>query len=145
MYGAGIAALAGRNYASLRSALLVPVYARLAMQSEQKSPVVLPTVSELTEIVGQFNVLPGLDRRYTPRSDYLYERLRPLMEEQFFLGRRFDELFDEFEMILALTFADLRDDGLQGHVWGPPGRFAWKERGLSGNSVFSKFVKEVEA
>jgi hypothetical protein len=49
-------------------------------------------------------------------------------------------------MILALTFADLRDDDLNRHVWDPPGRFAWKERGFfSQDPVFTKFVNRVEA
>jgi MinD-like ATPase involved in chromosome partitioning or flagellar assembly len=146
MYGAGIAALAGRNYPGLRAALLTPVYTRLPLLNKEKAPIVLPTVLELTEIVGQFNSLPGMSQRRVPRSDHLYEILQPVMEDQFFLGRQYEELFDEFEVILALTFADLRDDDPRQHVWGPPGRFAWKERGLfSQNPVFTRYVNQVEA
>jgi hypothetical protein len=75
MYVAGIAALAGRNYASLRSALLTPVYTRLPLLNQDKSPIVLPTILELTEIVGQFKWLPGMSQRYVARSDHLYQRL----------------------------------------------------------------------
>jgi hypothetical protein len=146
MYAAGIAALASRNYASLRSALLTPVYTRLPLLNQDRSPVVLPTVSELAEVVGQFSWLPGMNQRYVPRSDHLHQKLQPLIDDQFFLGRKYEELFDEFEMMLALTFADLRDDDPNQHVWGPPGRFAWKERGVrSQDPVFTKFVNRVEA
>ena len=49
-------------------------------------------------------------------------------------------------MILALSFADLRDDDPNQHVWGPPGRFAWKERGrFSDDPVYTKFVNRVKA
>jgi cellulose biosynthesis protein BcsQ len=145
MYGAGIAALAGRNYASLRSVLLTPVHTSTRLLNQDKSPIVLPTILELTEVVDQFKRLPGMNERYTPRSDHLYAILQPIMEDQLFLGRQYDELFDEFEMILALTFADLRDDDPTRHVWGPPGRFVWKERGRSSSPIFTAFVDRVEA
>ena len=86
-----------------------------------------------------------MDRRRTPRSDHLYARFQSILEDQLFLGRKYDELFDEFEMILALTFADLRDDDLAQHVWGPPGRFAWKERGIDADNVFTRFVNQAKA
>jgi len=146
MYAAGIAALASRNYLSLRSALLLPVYTRIPLREQDKSPVVLPTIAELTEIVDQFKKLPGMEKKYVPRSEHLYKRLQPILEDQLFLGRRYEELFDEFEMILALTFADLRDDDPRRHVWGPPGRFAWKERGrFSDKPVFTNFINRVKA
>ena len=97
MYGAGIAALVGRNYQSLRSALLASVYTRIALQTQEKSPVVLPTILELTEIVEQFKTLPDMDRKYVPRSEHLYKRLQPILEDEFLLGRRYEELFDDFE------------------------------------------------
>ena len=145
MYGVGIAALAGRNYQSLRSALLTPVYTKIPLLNQNKSPVVLPTITELTDITDNFKKLPGLEQRYFPRSDHLYAILQPVMEDQFFLGKKYDELFDEFEIILALTFADLRDDDPEQHVWGPPGRFAYKERSrFSDDPVFSRFVDQIE-
>lgn len=146
MYGAGIGALIGRNYESLRAALLTPVYTRLPLLNRAKSPIVLPTILELTEISGQFGWLPGMSQRRVPRSDHLYQVLRPIIEDQFFLGRKYEELFDEFEIILALTFADLRDDDPAQHVWGPPGRFFAKERGLfSQDPVFTQFVDGAES
>ena len=146
MYGAGIAALAGRNYGGLQAALLTPVYTKLPLLHQEKSAIVLPTTLELTEIVDQFRRLPGKSHRPFARSEHLHEILQPVMEDQFFLGRKYEELFDEFEIILALTFADLRDDDLRQHVWGPPGRFALKERGLfSEDKVFTRFVNRVEA
>jgi hypothetical protein len=38
----------------------------------------------------------------------------------------YETYFDRFELLLALTFADFRDP--TGDVWGPPGRFSYKQR-----------------
>ena len=107
------------------------------------SPVVLPVILELTDIVEDFKRLPDMERKYVPRSEHLYKKLQPVLEDQLFLGRRYEVLFDQFEILLALTFADLRDDDPAQGVWGPPGRFAWKERRHRG--VFTDFVNQAKS
>jgi hypothetical protein len=146
MYAAGISALAGSRFDTLRAALLTGVYTPRPLLNLDRSPVVLPTIAELTEIVEQFKRLPDMGTKYVPRSEHIYKRLQPVIEDQLFLGRRYDSIFDQFEIILALTFADLRDEDPAVHVWGPPGRFAWKERGRgSGRPVFTDFINQAKA
>jgi hypothetical protein len=83
-----------------------------------------------------------MQRKYVPRSEHLYKKLQPVIEDQLFLGQSYDSLFDQFEMLLALAFSDIRDEDPSAHVWGPPGRFAWKERGrFADDPVYSNFVK----
>jgi hypothetical protein len=143
MYAAGISALAANRFDTLRAALLTPVYTPLPLLDQDMSPAVLPVILELTDIVEDFKRLPDMERKYVPRSEHLYKKLQPVLEDQLFLGRRYDALFDQFEILLALSFADLRDgDPAQG-VWGPPGRFAWKERRHRG--VFTDFVNQAKA
>jgi hypothetical protein len=105
--------------------------------------VVLPAVIGVTEVVDLFKILPGLDRRHTPRSDYMFQVLQPMLEDLLFLGQSYEQLFDEFEVLLTLTFADLRAGTPIGHVWGPPGRFAWK-RGLGDeHSPFESVLQQI--
>jgi Caspase domain len=143
MYAAGISALAANRFDALRAALLTPVYTPRPLLDQDMSPVVLPVILELTDIVEDFKRLPDMERKYVPRSEHLYKKLQPVLEDQLFLGRRYEVLFDQFEILLALTFADLRDDDPAQGVWGPPGRFAWKERRHPG--VFTDFVNQAKS
>jgi hypothetical protein len=143
MYAAGIAALATDRFSTFRAAVLTPVYAPQPLSGQETSPIVLPVISELTEIAEAFKSLPDMERKYVPRSEHLYKKLQPMLEDELFLGRRYELLFDQFEMFLALSFADLRDDDPESHVWGPPGRFAWKQR--RHQSVYTNFVNGAKA
>ncbi len=72
-----------------------------------------------------FNRLPGHERNYTPLSEYLFKTLQPMVDDLLFLGGDYEASFDEFEILFALTSADMRyQRGVQ--VWGPVGRFGWK-------------------
>jgi hypothetical protein len=55
-----------------------------------------------------------------------------------FLGRGYEALFDRFEMLLALTYADLRNTD-----WGPPGRFAWKHSNRVADSPYNELLAEI--
>jgi len=74
-----------------------------------------------------FKRLPGHERHYVPRSEYLFKLLQPILDDLLFLGRDYERYFDRFEVLLALVHADLEKvDG--DRIWGPVGRFGWKFR-----------------
>ncbi|WP_157793712.1 MULTISPECIES: caspase family protein [Bradyrhizobium] len=146
MYAAGISALAARRYDTLKVALFAPVYSEMKLSGRSDPPLVLAVVANLTEIAEDFKRLPDMERRYVPRSEHIYKKVQPFLEDELFLGRSYDKLFDDFEIFLALSFADIRDDDVKAHVWGPPGRFAWKERGrFSDEKVYSNFIAQVKS
>jgi hypothetical protein len=125
MYTGGIAALSEQRFDVLKILFetLVPNPRHGGTQA-----VLLPTISAITDIYETFKTLPGMDRRYTPRSDHMFQTLQAKLEDHLFLGSSYETLFDQFEIYLALVFADLRAGDPVGHVWGPPGRFGWRER-----------------
>jgi hypothetical protein len=144
LYAGGIAALSQRRFDVLRRCLLAPVtYIRHGQRKTE--PVVLPTIIASTETYNLFKSLPGLDRRYTPRSDYLFQALQPALEDQLFLGQSYEDLFDEFEVFLALVFAELRAGDPVGHVWGPPGRFAWKRHDADDSTALTRLLSRAES
>lgn len=51
--------------------------------------------------------------------------MQPDLDDLFFLGNEYEEAFDRFEVMLALTHADLLYQKKQ-YIWGPIGRFGWK-------------------
>lgn len=127
MYTAGISSLSARRYEALRTILATPVPTGQIMPGEGDKPIVLSVMTAMTETVDAFKLLPGREREFVPRSEHLFTTLRPMLDEALLLGGSYDSLFDRFEMLLALAFADVRDPTGE-HAWGPPGRFSWKNR-----------------
>ena len=138
MYAGGVAALSADNYKALARILTAPVHFEPHDSSELK-PLTVAVIQELTEIVEAFKWLPGHERHYVPRSEHLRTRQQPLLEDLLFLGRTYDRHFDRFEILLALTYADLSD-----RAWGPPGRFAWKHSGRMYKSPYVELMQEAE-
>ena len=137
MYSAGISALASHNYDALRTVFQTSVQAEPYNQG--RLPIVIPVVDNLTEIVNSFKMLPGHDRHYVPRSEHLFKFLQPELEDLLLLGRSYEPLFDEFEILFALAYLDVKE-----RDWGPVGRFGWKHRRGYGESPFFQLVEEAK-
>jgi hypothetical protein len=116
----------------------------LHLESHPTSQALVNAVmSPLVEIHQNFRVLPGRDRDRFPRSEHLLAILRKPLDRLLFLGASFEPLFDRFEVLLALAFADLRDPKGEGDVWGPFGRFVYKQR--RSNSPMNTLIEEAAA
>lgn len=137
MYVGGIAALEGENYETLKTLLSTPV--RSERRGETVAVVQATTEAMITVARTEaFKLLPGHERQHTPQSEYLFKRVQPIVEDILFVGGRYEELFDRFELFYALTNADYDDS-----YWGHPGRFGWKYRSRMANSdPFSMLVEE---
>lgn len=124
-YSAGIAAVAAKNYDNLHSLFVTQTATkRLSEETTELSLSIGEAILEL-ERSNTFKQLPGHERHYVPRSEYLYKLLQPDLDDLFFLGNEYEEAFDRFEVMLALTHADLLYQKKQ-YIWGPIGRFGWK-------------------
>jgi Mrp family chromosome partitioning ATPase len=143
LYSGGIAAVAARRYENLRTLMLTPVEYPLG-GSDFEPTLVGAVVRAMLELdrMEVFKGLPDLERRHTPRSDYLHRVLGPILEESLFLGLEFEEAFDRFEALYALEYAHRYDRASLGEFryWGPPGRFAWKIG--RANSPLDGLIKE---
>jgi hypothetical protein len=124
-YSAGIAALAARRYDSLFALFTTPAS---EVQSHEGRTDLIWSLSEAIgelEKTDVFKQLPGHERNHVPRSEYLFKLLQPDLDDLLFLGRAYEAVFDEYEVLMALTRSDLgveRDRA----SWGPIGRFGWK-------------------
>ena len=74
---------------------------------------------------GVLKHIPGHENNFTPLSEYLFKVLQPKLDDLLFLGKNYEYAFDTFEVFFALVVADIRQVRGQ-HVWGPIGRFGWK-------------------
>ena len=142
MYSGGIAALAAKNYDNLATALTANV--GTARSGDVGQAIIVPTAHEMSRITDVFKKLPGHERHYAPRSEYLFKVLQPVLEDLLFLGNSYEILFDRFEVFFALVYADLTFKEGFG-VWGPPGRFGWKHHSWEPErSPFVIVVKEAD-
>ena len=130
LYSGGISAIFSGNYENLFTIFNTTIGPKYSGGREREIiKIVVRAALELerTEI---FKTLPGYERFYVPKSEYLYKALQPILDDLLFLGNSYESIFDRFEAFLALVYADLDSDE-KDRVWGPPGRFAYKHRDLS--------------
>jgi hypothetical protein len=139
----GVSAIAAGSYDNLATILLSNLGRSRTGQVE--TTIVEATIDGVWDAVraGAYKVLPGYERHYVPRSEYLFKVVQPLVEDLLYVGRSYEQHFDRYEVLTALVYADLSIRA-GNQAWGPPGRFAWKaKRGYSGNP-FEEFVAEGE-
>lgn len=126
-YSSGIAAIEGKRYDTLASIFYTPVaYGGRRNQSEYLIDLITEGVLELTQ-AEVFKQIPGHERQYTPMSEYLYKTLQPRLDDTLFLGKGYEDSFDEFEVLYSLAAIDLGTQRDQ-YAWGPLGRFGWKAK-----------------
>ena len=139
MYAGGIGAVDGENYLALKTLFTTPVSDH---RNGGSKTVLESTVNAMLDVDRSeaFKMLPGFDNKYVPRSEYLFTRMQPILEDILFLGSRYEQLFDRFELFYALCYADLT-----GRSWAPPGRFGWKYTGkFHGEDPFNELVEEAK-
>ncbi len=127
IYSTGISALAADNYSSLSTILMANI--GTSHQYNEPVPLALAIGDPIKELLRTepFKQLPGHERHYVARSEYLLKLLQPMLDDILFLGRDYESLFDKFEVLLGLVHADLdQQDSPSSYVWGPIGRFGWK-------------------
>jgi hypothetical protein len=140
-YAAGIAAVASGHYDSLAALFMQPK----TKESGKDIPIVsaLSPGAVMEDNIG--HMLPGLDRRRTPLSDYIFERLREPLREYLAGDEEYQSAFDRFEYLLGLIYADIVRRDYQGAWVGPVGCFSWRRRDFGENYMPAIIKKEFEA
>jgi SIR2-like domain len=124
LYGAGLGALAGDRLETLAHVLGDVRVVRLG-----KRKPLLHVVSPSEVIDGAIlQRPPNQGRLYTPVNDHLAEVLREPLRE-LIPSESFTALFDRFEYLLSLAYADLAAGNKIGDsVWAPIGSYVWRHR-----------------
>ena len=140
LYSGGVAALSVVNYATLFTLFATRLCGSNTGQESQ--PAVVSTIDGILEVdrLDVFKTLPGFERYYVPRSEYLFKTLQPELEDLLFLGNGYEDLFDRFEIFYALTYLDWQSE--KSYVWAPPGRFGWK--GRHNHGPYEEIIKEAK-
>jgi len=114
-------------------------------RSRGQTSLIRATVNGLSDIGDGFKMIPGHERNYTPRSDYLFNLLQPILDELLFLEPDYESLFDRFEVLLALEHAEQYASEKHGRLWGPVGRFGLKFHRQGESSPLHRVVTEAES
>lgn len=129
MYAGGIGAIAGNAYGNLFSFLHTPVPNPFG--NKNGNVLLVAVTKPMTDIYDTFKWFPEHERNYTPRSEYLFRFFQPFADDTLFLGAEYESIFDRFELLYALEYANMdHPEGMTENesVWGPIGRFGWKGR-----------------
>jgi hypothetical protein len=137
-YCAGIAALAGDNYDAFAALFRARTLGRYSEESDRIA--FLRANSALADAGAVFKLLPGLETKKVPRSEYMFTTVNALLDRVMFLGTLYEPLFDRFEALNALLHAE---KNVSSRAWGPPGRFIWKA--AYGGDVLTQMVTEADA
>jgi Caspase domain len=143
MYTAGVSALSVNNYASV--ATMLTTHLSTTVMGEDASEAIVAVVDGILEAerLDAFKLLPRHEKHHVPRSEYMFKEVQPDVEDLLFLGSSYESLFDRFEVLQALVYADLAGRE-SAHVWGPPGRFCWKHARRHTGSPFVSLVEEAK-
>jgi hypothetical protein len=129
-YTIGISALYRRNYQLLRQLFSLKI-SNPYREGENASILSHVNTSEVID-KEQLNAVQGTNL-IVPVSELLYKFTQPFFLDYLPSERQFDELFDEFELILSLKFIEM-----EGEAWFPRGRYAYRRRD-SNNIVYTAF------
>lgn len=120
-YAAGIGSVAGHRYDTL-STLMTKVRIR---ELNDVKPLVLSLYvwAVIPDDVG--HQLPGMEKRKFPGSDYLFNMLREPLRDLLPDDSEYQRVFDQFEYLLALVYADFHEKEGRGFR-APIGCFGWR-------------------
>jgi len=143
MYSAGIGALSADSYESLSTIFMTKIGSH--MSDRDREEVIIAITKGIHEVQRKdlFKSLPGHERQYVPKREYLFKRIQPHVEDMLFLGHDYEDLYDRFEILYALNYAEITTRESD-HFWGPPGRFAWKHNYKFGSSPYDALVSEAK-
>ncbi len=123
LYSVGIASLAADNYRAFAVAHSKIIDARTRRLGSRGVNIVVPVVEAMWEVAATnaWQHVEEYKQKRVPESEHLFKILRPVLDDLLFLGASYERLFDRYEILRALIYADVTDSGR-----GPVGRFGWK-------------------
>jgi hypothetical protein len=134
MYAAGIGAVAGSRYGNLRAILVDP---RIREPSRTQPAAIALAPGNVLELEVARR-LPGMERRYTPVSDWLFAVCRDWLRDVIPSDDDYLQAFDRYEFLMGLVHFDILSRG-----WAPVGRFAWRRSHYPADDVVDAITNEI--
>lgn len=140
-YVGGVAAIAGGRYGNLSAILRVPRH------RDERRGAGNPAVDKINLssvfLGGTAKWVPreNAEREYTAPSNYVHELLRAILRDYLPDDTEYDDVFDTFEYLLALTYTDLMSAELNSIFRSPIGRYGWRWKDDWGESPGPEFIR----
>jgi len=142
LYSCGIAAVAAAKFDNLKAIMHTGV--EDTGRPGRRIILIRAITKELKNAHDAFKKLPGHENQHVPRSEYIFNVLRPTIDSVLYLGSEYEIHFDRFEVLFAMEHAEIYAREAYGRVWGPVGRFGWKYDGEHDLSPLHKIVLEAD-
>lgn len=120
MYAGGLAALAREQWHNVAAVTTVPILD--GNGNDIAGPAVFRGAVAAVVERDLARTLPDMKAQQTPMSDWLFKLLREPLRQLIRIEQDYEDAFDRFELLVAMTFAAPPARG-----WVPPGRFMWKD------------------
>ena len=124
-YAAGIAAIASENYAVLSEIASRPSFIKHDYHENAPAPIRIYAHSAMERDVAR-EFIPGMERRHTPVSDYLFNVLRDPLSRLAPDETLYERSFDDFEYLWCLLCVDAQKQRGSARIWPPYGAFCWR-------------------
>ncbi|MDP3147484.1 MAG: hypothetical protein Q8N83_00005, partial [Ignavibacteria bacterium] len=137
MYATGISALANDRYDLIKSILVDTM-----VTYENPPRPLIDRILTFTVMSKDFAaMLPGRNaQHYTPFSDYLASFFQPYFADYILDKNTFYNLFDKFEYVLALIYADINyKENTQ--FWAPVGSYGWRNQHYYPENTVAKVLE----
>lgn len=142
LYGGGIASVASEKYDNFAALLTNGIIRDKHSGNDHKIIESLHASEVIERSIGQ--KLPGQDRKYTPLNNHLFDVLRKNFLEIIPDNNNYQRLFDKFEYLQALVYADLRFSP-DHNIWGPVGCFGWRYNLFRENNILDIIQQEANS
>ena len=135
-YAAGISAIAAKHFHNLAAILKEPKYRE--SPHDDKKPAIKKLKVEWVFKNNNWVPRQNAERGYTPANDYLFDLLRPALQDYLPEDAGYEETFDTFGYLLALTYLDIVSERFAPNV-----RSGWCYTGANWDrSPLAEFVRK---
>jgi uncharacterized caspase-like protein len=143
LYAGGVSAVAAADYENLR--VLMQAKVPDLNRPRLDRTFIRAVIGGIGEVGGEFKRIPGHEKNYVPMSEYLFKLLQPSLDDLLFLGADYERAFDDFEVLMALEYAEQYETEKKGRIWGPIGRFGYKFSNDNESSPLHRTMSSAEA
>ncbi len=140
MYAGGIAAVANENYDALRAILVTATF----QERHAERPVIRSLYNNEVMDPDDGLKLPGSRKRHPPLSEHIHAVLRESLRGVIADDARYTRMFDRYEYLQSMVYADQEPEDEFASGWVPVGSFLWRDRDPR-TGLISRLRTEIES